>query len=394
MRALVYDGPGSVSVQERPDPRPAPGEVLLQVIATGICGSDLHGYTGENGRRTPGQVMGHETVARVVEVKAGGPAADDHSADHPADHSADREDRYEDDHKDDHGNDHGGRAGCGGRSWDVGSLVTINPVIGCGSCRACHRGQPQQCARRRVIGVEPSYSAAMAEYMVVPAANVVPLPAGLPPELGALIEPLAVGWHAARRGMINAGDVVLIQGAGPIGQSLALAARRADADKIVVSEPDPRRRNVVAAFGFQVVDPTGLEGDALAVGGATFDVVLDGVGTTQTIGSALASTALGSRIVLVGMNEPQLNLAAYAISSGERSILGSFCYTPAEFIETAAWAADHADELVRLIDGTVDLDGAAAAFRGLADRSLPASKVLIFPHGIGSQALDLNPELT
>lgn len=261
-------------------------------------------------------------------------------------------------------------------------MVTINPVIGCGACRACRRGQPQQCGGRLVIGVEPSYSAAMAEYMIVPETNVVPLPADLTPEVGALIEPLAVGWHAVHRGMIDAEDRVLVQGAGPIGQAVAFAARRTGAREVMVSEPDARRRAAIAEFGFQVVDPTVVDTDTLAADGAPFDLVVDGVGSTQTIESALANTALGGRIVLVGMNQPRLSLDAYAVSSAERSIFGSFCYTPEEFIQTAVWAAGHAGELARLIDGRVDLDGAPAAFRGLADRSLPATKVLIFPHGL------------
>jgi threonine dehydrogenase-like Zn-dependent dehydrogenase len=359
MRALVYDGPRKLSVQDRPDPRPQPGEVLLRIIATGICGSDLHGYTGENGRRHPRQVMGHETVARVVDANSNNSAIGDHQDDH-------------------HGTD-----GEGDPVWDIGALVTINPVIGCGACRACHLGQPQQCADRRVIGVDPTYSAAMAEYMVVPEANIVRLPPDLRPEVGALIEPLAVGWHAVRRGTIRPDDRVLVQGAGPIGQAVALAARRAGATQIVVSEPDARRRAAIAEFGFEIVDPTAVGAGSLAPDGTPFDLVVDGVGSDRSIESALTNTTLGGRIVLVGMNEPRLNIDAYAISSAERSVVGSFCYTPAEFAATASWVADHSEELLRLIDGSVDLDGAAAAFKGLADRSLPASKVLIFPHGLG-----------
>ena len=71
MRALVYHGPHDIRVEERPDPEPGPEEVLLRICATGICGSDLHGYTGENKRRHPGQIMGHETVGRIVALGSG-----------------------------------------------------------------------------------------------------------------------------------------------------------------------------------------------------------------------------------------------------------------------------------------------------------------------------------
>jgi threonine dehydrogenase-like Zn-dependent dehydrogenase len=100
MRALVYHGPNDIGVEERPDPQPGAGEVLLRITATGICGSDLHGYTGENKRRHPGQVMGHETVGRIVAV--GADAAGD------------------------------------GR--EPGRVATVNPVIGCGECAQCAAG--------------------------------------------------------------------------------------------------------------------------------------------------------------------------------------------------------------------------------------------------------------
>jgi threonine dehydrogenase-like Zn-dependent dehydrogenase len=232
VRALVFNGPSDLVVADRPDPVPDTGEVLLRVVATGICGSDLHGYTGENGRRHPGQVMGHETVARVA---------------------------------------------------DTGRLVTVNPVMGCGDCPACTAGTEQLCARRRVIGVDPSVSSAFAELMVAPAANVVPLPDDLPEDYGALVEPLAVGHHAALRGQVGAGDRVLVVGGGPIGQAAALAARRAGATAIAVSEPSASRRALVSRLGFEAVEPGGLAGlEPVAV-------VLDAVGSTASLRDGLAA---------------------------------------------------------------------------------------------------------
>lgn len=345
MRALVFDGPWELTVADRPDPQPAPGEALLRIIATGICGSDIHGFTGQNGRRHPEQVMGHETAAQVVAINPGDRQL-------PSD-------------------------------LVEGTVVTINPVLGCGACAVCLRGQPQRCANRRVIGVDPQISAAMAEYMTAPLSNIVSLAEGLIPELGALVEPLSVGWHAVCRGAVGADDRVLIQGAGPIGQAAALGARRAGAARIVVSEPDHRRRAVIAEMGFGVIDPTTVPaGKSLAGIQEPFDVVIDGVGTSQTMETALISSALGARIVLVGMHTPHLELPAYAISTAERTILGSFCYQPDEFAATAAWVGERGNALLPLVEGRVDLDGAAEAFRTLADGSKAASKVLIFPHGV------------
>ena len=126
---------------------------MVEVIATGICGSDFHGYSGENGRRHPGQIMGHETVGRIREL------------------------------------------GVDVAGLTVGQLVTVNPVMSCHACPACLSGQEHWC-----LGGSSSASreipAAFAERFAVPASNIVP-PDDMPEELGALVEPLAVGYHAS-----------------------------------------------------------------------------------------------------------------------------------------------------------------------------------------------------
>lgn len=341
MQALVLKGDWDIAVEEREDPQPGPGEVLVEIVATGICGSDIHGYTGENGRRHPGQVMGHETVGRVHSAGAGVDAA-------------------------------------------AGALVTVNPVIACGECPACRRGAEQACARRRVIGVAPDIVAAFAQYMVAPARNVVDLPDSMPDEYGALVEPLAVGYHAALRGGCGSGDRVLVVGGGPIGQACAIAAQRLGVDRVVVSEPSASRRDVVTSLGAAAVDPTAVQiDDAVADAlGEPATLVLDAVGTSRTLGDALTASALGSRIVLVGMGAPKVELAAYAVSTEERTVVGSFSYSAKDFRDTAHWVAQVPEQLTHLIDGRVDLRGAPAAFRELGEGTSAKSKVLVFPHGV------------
>jgi threonine dehydrogenase-like Zn-dependent dehydrogenase len=344
MRALVYHGPHEIGVEDRPDPAPGPDDVLLRITATGICGSDLHGYTGENKRRHPGQVMGHETVGRIVAV---------------------------------------GSAGAG-QGLEPGRLATVNPVIGCGRCAHCAARTEQLCPRRKVIGVDKEISSAFAELMLAPARNVVVLPDDLPEEYGALIEPLAVGYHAARNGSVGPGDAVLVIGGGPIGQAAALAARRLDAESVVVSEPGRARRELVQKLGFATVDP--MDGDLAEQVGAVLgrppSAVLDAVGTGRTVGDGLRSSALGARLVLVGMGEREFPLAAFDVSTFERSIIGSFTYPSEEFRETAEWVASRPDGLAHLVDDRVGLDGAPDAFARLAAGDLDASKIMVFPQGV------------
>ncbi|WP_219416106.1 zinc-dependent alcohol dehydrogenase [Pseudonocardia nigra] len=345
MRALVLSDFWKLTVDEVPDPEPRPDEVLIEVVATGICGSDLHGFTGENGRRRPGQVMGHETVGRVLAVGAQVPAG----------------------------------------TCAVGDAVTVNPVLWCGRCRQCRAGREQACPDKQVIGVTPELVSAFAERMAVPAQNVVRLPDGMPVEHGALVEPLAVGYHALVRGDCGSGDTVLVLGGGPIGQACALAALRMGAERVVVSEPAPARRDLNARLGVAVVDPT-TEQDlpaavATALDGESPTLVVDAVGSAATLATAFACAPLGATVVLVGMGAPAVELAAYEISTKERSVVGSFCYSAAEFRDTAAWAATVPESLAVLIEGRADLDGGPASFGALARGEDPSSKILIYPNG-------------
>ena len=342
MRALVYHGPGDIGVEDRPDPQPGPGEVLLKITATGICGSDLHGYTGENKRRHPGQIMGHETVGRIAAAGPGGPA-----------------------------------------DLRPGQVATVNPVIGCGECAQCAAGTEQLCARRRVIGVNQEIDSAFAELMIAPARNVVVLPDSVPEEYGALVEPLSVGYHAAVTGGVGPDDVVLVIGGGPIGQAAALAARRLGARQLVVSEPSAARRALVRRLGLAAIDPGDgdLPGQVRASVGGSATVVLDAVGLSRTLSDGLAASALGARIVLVGMGAREITLPAFEISTFERAVLGSFTYRSAEFRETAQWVASRPGGLEHLIDDRVGLDAAPDAFARLASGAAQASKILVFPHG-------------
>lgn len=342
MKALVLNGDYDISVQQRPDPRPGPDEVLIDVIATGICGSDFHGYSGENGRRHPGQVMGHETVGRIAGL---GDAVGDHR---------------------------------------TGDLVTVNPVINCGECAACRAGQEHWCPTKQVLGVTPEIPAAFADQLVVRAQNVITLPPELPAEFGALVEPLSVGYHAVRRGRPTEDDLVLVLGGGPIGQACLLAARRLGVERVAVSDPKDSRRGLCARLGAAVIDPTSGDLDAALAGvlGGRPTLVIDAVGVPATIATALQVAALGARIVLVGMGSPQIDLGAYAISTQERSLIGSFTYTAAEFADTAAWVGTRPEGLEHLIDGRVGWDGAPQAFDDLARGVSTASKILVFPQGV------------
>ena len=339
MKALVLQEFGTMSVAELPDPVAQPGEVLIRVIATGICGSDIHGFTGENGRRTPGQVMGHESVGRIEALGKGS----------------------------------------AGEGLQMGRLVTFNPVVVPESDLAAYAGREQHSPGKYVIGVRPDLVSAFAQLITVPVRNVVPLPDDLPVSYGALIEPLAVAVHAVRRVHAEPGQGVLVVGGGPIGQSVVLALLMAGVTDIVVSEVQPGRRALVEQLGATSVDPTTEPvADQLArILGRLADVTIDAVGTSRTLSDAVVSTAFGGSICLVGMGSPALELDAFRISTEERSIVGSFTYSAQDFADAATWIATAPAVAAQLVSREVPLDAAGDAFSALAAGDGTAGKVLV-----------------
>ncbi|MEV8267347.1 alcohol dehydrogenase catalytic domain-containing protein [Microbacterium sp. NPDC076911] len=333
---------GTMVVAKRPVSDPAPHEAMVRTIATGICGSDLHGFTGHNGRRFPGQVMGHESVGRVVGY---GSEVDPRTVP------------------------------------QLGAAVTFNPTISCGACPACDSDLAQICLSRQVIGVNEEISAAFAEYVTVPATNLVALPQNMPAHHGALVEPLAVGYHAGIRGGVHGGSTVLVIGAGPIGQAAILAAQRLGAARVLVSEPAQSRRQLSTALGAELL-PTGDQVDAALelTEGLGVDVVIDAVGYSKTLDTSLRSVRRGGVVVLVGMGSPSIELEAFRISTDERSVVGAFCYSTLEFEQTVEWAATVPDQLETLISTRVPLHEGPGAFRRLADGKSDESKVLVIFH--------------
>ncbi len=224
MRAIVWQGPERMVVDEQPEPPdPGPGELILRPEAVGICGSEIEGYLGHMGNRTPPLVMGHEFAGVVV---AAGPGAEELD----------------------------------------GARVTVNPLSGCGHCRLCRAGHTNLCADRVLIGIQAP--GAFAELVRVPAADVRVLPDGASFRTGALVEPLANGVHAVRLGL-SRGPVerAVVLGGGTIGLVTLQAALLSGIDEVALLEPQPERRERAAALGAHVT--YGSEEEALEAEPAT-----------------------------------------------------------------------------------------------------------------------------
>lgn len=329
MRRLVLEGPGRLSIEEVEPEALQAGEVRVEVQACGICGSDIHGYAGANNRRPPGTVMGHE-MAGVV-VSSGG-------------------------------------------DLEEGTAVAVNPVLSCGACDRCLVGRRNLCEERRIVGCLPEVPGGFADQVVVPEDNAVPLAGAAPLEWGCLVEPFSVGAHAARlAGDAVVGEVAVV-GGGPIGVGAALAARRAGAKHVLVSEPLEERRRVAGALGLEAVSP----GDP-RLGDGAFSLVLECVGLEATIADALRVAVAGGTIVLTGLAQPSLPVPAADLVMGERRILGSAVYEPEDFAATAAWVSGGELDLSPLIEARTAIGGLPDAFEEYERGTRTAFKTIMVP---------------
>ena len=207
MKTLVYNGPWDMSLEVVPDPTPVAGEVLLKIEAVGICGSDVHGFTGESGRRRPGMIMGHEACGSIIEL------------------------------------------GDGVTGFQVGDSVAVFPSVPCSDCEFCDDGREQLCETKEIIGVNLDDRGAMAEYMTYPAGGLYKLAPGIDPAIGLLAEPIGVGMHAMKLMNPKPGDVVAIVGGGMIGTGLTIALKAHGVGNVFVLDMIPDKLELVASFG-------------------------------------------------------------------------------------------------------------------------------------------------
>ncbi len=265
-RAAVLHGPRDIRIEDWPDRAPGPGEVLLDVTAVGICGSDLHTYlNGEIGGTVAAGplVLGHEAAGRVAALGAGVEG-----------------------------------------KFQIGQPVAIDPGIPCGECERCLDGQPNLCTRLQFIGLWPRQGA-LCTQMVHPAKQCVPLPAGIDPVAGALLEPLGVALHAINLAKIRVDDDVLIVGCGGIGLLLLQLARLAGAKRVFVSDQHDWRLDLARRYG---ADATvhAVEGDIVAyvhdaTAGRGVDVAMESAWVKDTAGQCVEAARNGGRVVIVGI---------------------------------------------------------------------------------------------
>lgn len=294
MEAAIFAGPGTLSIEERSVPRPvAPTDVILEVEACGICGTDLH-ILADPPRHpaNPGIVLGHEIVGRVVQVGSEG-------------------DRL------------------------VGERVAVDPDIRCNVCDRCRGGDPANCQRLTAMGVD--VDGGLAAFCLAPSHALYPIGDETPTTSAAMVEPLACVLNGIRRLVPRPGETALIAGGGPIGGLFLKMLRAAGVGPIAVADPLDSRRKAAEGYGADLaIDPAnGPVGQALiASWGRAPDVVVDASGSA--LPDALAAVADGGRILLFGMNErARGEVPQYPITRRELTVIGSYIsrYTFGEAVQ-------------------------------------------------------------
>jgi threonine dehydrogenase-like Zn-dependent dehydrogenase len=336
LKALLYNGPHQLEVVDLPEPNPAPGEVKLRVEACGICGSDVHGYTGESGRRTAGQVMGHEFAGEIVAL------------------------------------------GEGVKGWAIGERVAAYNIIGCGSCRFCGSGNEQCCPNRKVIGVNTGKVGAFAEYVCAPARNLAKLSPSVSFPIALLNEPLAVSYHALNHLPKDAKSLAIV-GGGTIGQCVAAVAKVLNRfDPVIVMEPLEDKRKLAARTGALAIPPDPKELEKIVPGGA--DASVEAVGVEATVLSALEAVRPGGTVVLLGNLAKSVSLPLQHISSNEKHLVGTYGFSLADFQQIVGWINEGRFDLAPMITGLLRLDEAPTAFADLASGKRQAVKLVVEPN--------------
>lgn len=333
MLAACYEGAGRLRVVTVDEPKPGPDEALLRMRRVGICGTDLHIYQGHLDHRVPrGGILGHETFGEVVSAPAGS-------------------------------------------GFAPGDRVVVEPLSVCGACRACRMGASYLCYALKVLGVD--LPGGLQEYWAVPAARLLRVPAGVPDDVAGVVEPLAVAVHDVRRAGVQADDVVLVFGGGPIGALIALVCRHRGA-RVAVAEINPFRVELLQGFGLEVLGP-GVDPVRWArerTDGVGVDVAFEVTGNPAAVRAMTEVVRVWGTISMVAIHAEPVSVNLYQIFAREMTLHGARLYERADWEEAIGLAAGGRLPLGALVSRKIGLERIAEGFEA-ALKGGPVMKVLV-----------------
>jgi len=343
MKALVLNEYNKFDYQDMALPEIGPDDVLIQVKAVGICGSDVHGMDGSTGRRQPPIVMGHEAAGVIAETGA---------------HVAD---------------------------WKKGDRVTFDSTVYCGHCWFCRRGRINLCNNRRVLGVscdDYRRHGAFAEYVAVPQHILYALPENLKYEQAAMVEALSIAFHAVERTNISVNDTAVVVGAGMIGLLVVQTLRTAGCGTVIAVDLDQNKLDLARQLGADV----GLKSGACNVasdvakltGGRGADLAFEVVGITPTVTMAAESVRKGGSLTLIGNLSPKVEMPLQSIVTREITLNGS-CASCGEYPACLDMIARGSINVDALISATAPLKDGNDWFQRLCNKEPGLMKVILAP---------------
>jgi L-iditol 2-dehydrogenase len=343
MNALVLSEYKQFSLEDVPIPDCGPREILVQIAACGICGSDVHGYDGSSGRRIPPIVMGHEAAGLVAAV------------------------------------------GSEVHTFSPGDRVTFDSTVYCSKCEFCLRGEVNLCEDRQVVGVscgEYRRAGAFAEYIAIPEYIVYRLPADLSFANAAMLEAVAVALHAVNLSNIACGETALVIGAGMIGLLTLQAAREAGCSRVIVADVDATRLEMATTLGAQeALNASGvdlIEEILRLTQGRGVDVVLEAVGREETVAAAIECVRKGGAVTLIGNIAQQVSIPLQKVVTRQIRLQGS-CASAGEYPEAIDLVARGKIKVAPLISAIVPLSDGPQWFERLHAREPNLMKVILDP---------------
>jgi L-gulonate 5-dehydrogenase len=282
MKATIIEAPGKMRVGEWKTPEPGADEVLVRVRAAGICAGDMYIYQGKNPYADYPRIAGHEISGIIEQV----------------------------------GRDVSGIT--------PGTLVAVEPFVGCGKCYPCRVGKPNCCARLRILGV--NLPGGYAEFLTAPGRNIHVVPKGLSAFSASFAEPLAIGVQACRRGQVQAGEYVLILGCGPIGLALIEVAKVRGA-RPVATDISEARLEFARTLGAETLkaDDDLVKNVLEQTNGEGAPVVIEATGNPRAMEQTIELVASGGRIVILGIVKrgTSISIPALDITRKEITLVGS-----------------------------------------------------------------------
>lgn len=340
MKAAILEDIKKFKIADVDAPKPDNNKVIIDIIKTGICGSDIHNWDAGEPK---GLIMGHEFTGKVVNP--------------------------------------GSRT-----DLKIGDRVTALPISPCGNCEACETGNPQYCSETwtHAIGLSLDNPGGLTSTIAIRPDMVLKLPDNVTDEEGAMVEPTAVGLHAVHLADIRVGDKVLIVGGGIIGLVSAMFAKLEGAEFVAVSETNEARgkKSVklnVADDWFNAKDENFLNNIFTKIPNG-FDVVIDCSGTTKAVESELMTVKPGGTIVLVGVSPKPIEFASVIAVMKELTIKGAIAYTKEEFKNCISLMANKKIDVMKFVDDIVPLEETQKAYERLTSGTDDAVKIMVDPN--------------